>query len=87
MSPDDPADHRGILSWHAQLKDKQLREAGPYGDPLELEVPREALESAAPAGPLEIRLEVDAALREASPSTARRRPLSVDPTVRLHQRQ
>ena len=29
--PDDPADHRGILSWHAQLKDRKLREAGSYG--------------------------------------------------------
>jgi hypothetical protein len=29
--PDDPADHRGILSWHAQLKDRKLREAGTYG--------------------------------------------------------
>ena len=29
--PDDPADHRGVLSWHNQLKDKKLREAGSYG--------------------------------------------------------
>ncbi len=28
---DDPADHRGVLSWHNQLKDKKLREAGSYG--------------------------------------------------------
>ena len=28
---DDPADHRGILSWHAQLRDRKLREAGTYG--------------------------------------------------------
>ncbi|MDZ7646599.1 MAG: hypothetical protein U5K54_05135 [Cytophagales bacterium] len=28
---DDPADHRGVLSWHHQLKDKKLREAGSYG--------------------------------------------------------
>ena len=28
---DDPADHRGILSWHHQLKDRKLREAGSYG--------------------------------------------------------
>ena len=28
---DDPADHRGILSWHAQLRDKFLRDAGSYG--------------------------------------------------------
>ncbi len=36
--PDDPADHRGVLSWHNQLpagvpteKDRKLREAGSYG--------------------------------------------------------
>ncbi len=29
--PDDPADHRGILSWHAQPKDGKLREAGSFG--------------------------------------------------------
>ncbi len=28
---DDPADHRGILSWHSQLRDNKLREAGSYG--------------------------------------------------------
>ena len=60
--PDDPADHRGILSWHAQLKDKKLREAGSYGYLLEVEVPRAALERAAASGALEIRLEVDPAL-------------------------
>jgi len=60
--PDDPADHRGILSWHAQLKDRRLREAGSYGYLLEVEVPRAALERAAAGGALQIRLEVDAAL-------------------------
>jgi hypothetical protein len=60
--PDDPADHRGILSWHAQLKDKKLREAGSYGYLLEVEVPRAALERAAASGTLEIRMEVDPAL-------------------------
>ncbi len=29
--PDDPADHRGVLSWHSQLMDKKLRDAGSYG--------------------------------------------------------
>lgn len=29
--PDDPADSRGVLSWHHQLKDRKLREAGSYG--------------------------------------------------------
>lgn len=28
---DDPADHRGALSWHSQLHDRLLREAGSYG--------------------------------------------------------
>ena len=44
--PDDPADHRGILSWHAQLKDKKLSEAGSYGYLLEVPIPRAALEKA-----------------------------------------
>lgn len=29
--PDDPADHRGVLSWHNQIRDGKLREAGSYG--------------------------------------------------------
>jgi len=29
--PDDPADHRGVLSWHAQKEDRTLHEAGSYG--------------------------------------------------------
>jgi hypothetical protein len=60
--PDDPADHRGILSWHAQLRDRKLREAGSYGYLLQTDVPRAALERAAAEGALLIRLEVDAAL-------------------------
>ena len=28
---DDPADHRGVLSWHNQLEDRTLKEAGSYG--------------------------------------------------------
>jgi hypothetical protein len=60
--PDDPADHRGILSWHSQLKDRKLREAGSYGYLLEVEVPRAALEKAAALGTLVVRLEVDEAL-------------------------
>jgi len=60
--PDDPADHRGILSWHAQLKDRRLREAGSYGYLVEVPIPRAALERAAAEGALRIRLEVDEAL-------------------------
>jgi hypothetical protein len=58
----DAADHRGILSWNAQLQDGRLREAGSYGELLEVPVPREALERAAAAGELIVRLEVDEAL-------------------------
>jgi hypothetical protein len=60
--PDDPADHRGVLSWHAQPRDKRLREAGSYGYLVQAEVPREALGAAAAAGQIVLRLEVDAAL-------------------------
>jgi hypothetical protein len=59
---DDPADHRGILSWHSQKKDKKLREAGSYGELLQVAIPRDALERAAAAGELVLRLEVDEAL-------------------------
>ena len=56
---DDPADHRGILSWHYQRHDRRLREAGSYGTLLRVKVPRDALERAAARGQLVIRLEVD----------------------------
>lgn len=59
---DDPADHRGILSWHYQQRDKRLREAGSYGELLRVEIPRDAIEKAAASGELVIRLEVDEAL-------------------------
>jgi hypothetical protein len=59
---DDPADHRGILSWHAQLKDKKLREAGSYGYLIQAVLPNEALEAAAQAKEIVLKLEVDAAL-------------------------
>jgi hypothetical protein len=60
--PDDPADHRGLLSWHAQKRDGKLREAGSYGELVSVAVPTEALGAAAAAGEVVIRLEVDEAL-------------------------
>ena len=60
--PDDPADHRGILSWHSQLKDRKLREAGSYGYLVNAAVPLSALDRAAKAKEIVIRLEVDPAL-------------------------
>jgi hypothetical protein len=58
----DAADHRGILSWNAQLPDGRLREAGSYGELLDVPIPRAALERAAAAGRIVVRLEVDDAL-------------------------
>jgi hypothetical protein len=59
--PDDPADHRGLLSWHAQPRDKKLREAGSYGYLISAAVPPEALQRAFASGEIAVRLEVDAA--------------------------
>ncbi|HET9004210.1 MAG TPA: glycoside hydrolase family 2 TIM barrel-domain containing protein [Gemmatimonadaceae bacterium] len=59
---DDPADSRGILSWHAQARDHHLHEAGSYGELLRVAIPRAALERAASSGTLVIRLEVSDAL-------------------------
>ncbi|MCB9266393.1 MAG: glycoside hydrolase family 2, partial [Lewinellaceae bacterium] len=60
--PDDPADHRGILSWHAQLKDRKLREAGSYGYLLRANIPADALQQAAKTGELLLRLTVEEGL-------------------------
>ncbi|NJD09050.1 MAG: glycoside hydrolase family 2 [Gemmatimonadetes bacterium] len=59
---DDPADHRGILSWHYQLEDRKLREAGSYGELVQVPIPPAALRDAAATGTLLIRLEVPEAL-------------------------
>ncbi len=60
--PDDSADHRGILSWHSQSRDRKLREAGSYGYLVDAVVPAEALRRAEAEKQLVIRLEVDDAL-------------------------
>jgi hypothetical protein len=60
--PDDPADHRGILSWHEQKRDGTLAEAGSYGYLVSVEIPKPLLERAAQAKELVLRLEADDAL-------------------------
>ena len=62
--PDDPADHRGLLSWHAQKRaDKPtLDEAGSYGYLVSATLPAAALEAASRTGQIVVRLEVDDAL-------------------------
>jgi hypothetical protein len=59
---DDPADHRGLLSWHSQKRDGRLREAGSYGQLVSVTVPRETLARAATRGEISVRLEVDEAV-------------------------
>ena len=56
-APDDPADHRGILSWFAQPHDRKLNEAGSYGYLVEAAIPEEIIAKA--KGKLTIRLETD----------------------------
>jgi hypothetical protein len=59
---DDPADHRGILSWHAQRRDNHLHEAGSYGQLLRVPVSRAAIAKGAASGEMIVRLEVDDSL-------------------------
>ncbi len=64
---DDPADHRGILSWNAQKVNKERRkakldEAGSYGYLLKIKIPKEALQKSEESGKIFIRFEVDDAL-------------------------
>jgi hypothetical protein len=62
--PDDPADHRGVLSWHAQARSEKptLDEAGSYGYLVTATAPAEGLRAAATRGEIVIRFEVDEAL-------------------------
>jgi hypothetical protein len=57
--PDDPADSRGILSWHEQPRDGRLHEAGSYGELLRIPIPAQALIEGARSRALVVRLEVD----------------------------
>ena len=40
---DDPADHRGILSWGAQINERAMSESGSYGQLVKLDVPAELI--------------------------------------------
>ena len=55
---DDPADHRGILSWHAQPRDRKLREAGTFGYLVKVPLKKEVLDQAIAEGKITVRLEV-----------------------------
>ena len=56
---DDPADHRGVLSWNSQLKDKKLREAGSYGYLIKIPISKEDLKKAANQGFLTLKIQSD----------------------------
>ncbi len=58
---DDPADHRGVLSWFSQLQDGKLREAGSYGYLLKSNIPVDLLRKSS-NGKVNIRFEVDEAM-------------------------
>jgi hypothetical protein len=55
--PDDPADHRGVLSWHHQLKDGKLREAGSYGYLVRVPLKKAMLKNAIEKGALTVLLQ------------------------------
>jgi len=57
---DDPADHRGILSWYAQPRNKKLNEAGSYGYLINSDIPGEIIANTSDRS-VTIRFEVDAA--------------------------
>ncbi|MGH7967103.1 MAG: glycoside hydrolase family 2 protein, partial [Limisphaerales bacterium] len=60
--PDVPADHRGILSWHAQKHDRRLHEAGSYGYLLHASVPSSTLQKCSDSKEIVVRFEVDPSL-------------------------
>ncbi|MBL7818351.1 MAG: glycoside hydrolase family 2 [Saprospiraceae bacterium] len=56
---DDPADHRGVLSWHNQLKDRKLREAGSYGYLVKVPITKEDFDAASKKGFLTLKIQAD----------------------------
>jgi hypothetical protein len=54
---DDPADHRGVLSWFAQPQDGKLREAGSYGYLVKIPLSQEQVQDLNSKKELIIRLE------------------------------
>ena len=59
--PDDPADHRGILSWLAQPQNHKLNEAGSYGYLVKTVIPAQLFKNSE-GKEIVIRLEVDPSL-------------------------
>jgi len=55
---DDPADHRGILSWFSQPQNRKLNEAGSYGYLVRASIPKHLIQKTTNKS-LKIRFEVD----------------------------
>ena len=53
---DDPADHRGVLSWFYQKEDRTLQEAGSYGYLVKVPISNSMWRAAKKAGYLEVKL-------------------------------
>jgi len=56
---DDPADHRGILSWHNQLQNRKLSEAGSYGYLVKIPLTSAQIKTLNKTGKLSVKLSVD----------------------------
>jgi len=56
---DDPADHRGVLSWHHQLQDRKLREAGSYGYLVQVPIKKKMLRELQAEGKMVVRIQAD----------------------------
>ena len=59
--PDDPADHRGILSWYSQAQNHKLNEAGSYGYLVKAVIPMKLIKDSE-GKEIVLRLEVDPSL-------------------------
>ncbi|MDF2963249.1 MAG: glycoside hydrolase family 2 sugar binding protein, partial [Paenibacillus sp.] len=64
--PDDPADSRGVLSWHYQQDDRKLDEAGSYGYLQRVSIPSRMMPGILEKGSFRLKLEVPAGLPEGS---------------------
>jgi hypothetical protein len=64
--PDDPADSRGVLSWHYQQDDRKLDEAGSYGYLQQVRIPSRMMPGIVERGSFRLKLEVPAGLPEES---------------------
>ncbi len=56
---DDPADHRGILSWHYQAQNRKLDEAGSYGQMIKIPLSKTHLSTLKKKGSLSVTFKVN----------------------------